>query len=45
MAPIVDMSDKHAWDDSLLISSWEDALNEYKVRKLCGGQIVQENVG
>ncbi|USP76470.1 hypothetical protein yc1106_03744 [Curvularia clavata] len=32
MAPVVDMSDKHAWDDSLLISSWEDALNEYKGR-------------
>ncbi|EUC27161.1 hypothetical protein COCCADRAFT_112406 [Bipolaris zeicola 26-R-13] len=30
MAPVVDMSDKHAWDDSLLISSWDDALNEYK---------------
>lgn len=32
MAPIVDMSDKHAWDDSLLISSWDEALNEYKVK-------------
>jgi hypothetical protein len=32
MAPIVDMSDKNAWDDSLLINSWDDAVNEYKVR-------------
>lgn len=32
MAPIVDMSDKNAWDDSVLIDSWDDAVNEYKVR-------------
>jgi hypothetical protein len=32
MAPIVpDMSDKKAWDDSLLINSWDEAVNEYKV--------------
>lgn len=31
MAPVVDMSDKHAWDDSLLINSWDEAVNEYKV--------------
>ncbi|KAH6875371.1 hypothetical protein BKA58DRAFT_119862 [Alternaria rosae] len=30
MAPTVDMSDKNAWDDSLLIDSWEEAVNEYK---------------
>ncbi|RAR01845.1 survival motor neuron-like protein [Stemphylium lycopersici] len=30
MAPVVDMSDKHAWDDSLLINSWDEAVNEYK---------------
>lgn len=32
MAPVVDMSDKNAWDDSLLIYSWDSAVNEYKVR-------------
>lgn len=32
MAPVVDMSDKNAWDDSLLIDSWDSAVNEYKVR-------------
>ena len=31
MAPVVDMSDKNAWDDSLLIDSWDSAVNEYKV--------------
>ncbi|KAG9385467.1 SMN domain containing protein [Pyrenophora tritici-repentis] len=30
MAPIVDMSDKNAWDDSVLIDSWDNAVNEYK---------------
>ncbi|KAI4629247.1 uncharacterized protein J4E87_003509 [Alternaria ethzedia] len=30
MAPVVDMSDKNAWDDSLLIDSWDEAVNEYK---------------
>ncbi|CAG5182091.1 uncharacterized protein ALTATR162_LOCUS9987 [Alternaria atra] len=30
MAPIVDMSDKNAWDDSLLINSWDSAVDEYK---------------
>ncbi|RYN23539.1 hypothetical protein AA0113_g5211 [Alternaria arborescens] len=30
MAPVVDMSDKNAWDDSLLIDSWDSAVNEYK---------------
>jgi len=32
MAPVVDMSDKNAWDDSMLIDSWDEAVNEYKVR-------------
>jgi hypothetical protein len=31
MAPIVDMSDKNAWNDQDLIDSWDDAVNEYKV--------------
>ncbi|KAE8822362.1 hypothetical protein HRS9139_10383 [Pyrenophora teres f. teres] len=30
MAPIVDMSDKNAWDDSVLIDSWDNAVNEYR---------------
>ncbi|KAF1940803.1 hypothetical protein EJ02DRAFT_503922 [Clathrospora elynae] len=30
MAPIVDMSDKNAWDDSLLIDSWDGAVTEYR---------------
>ncbi|KAF1850021.1 uncharacterized protein K460DRAFT_372407 [Cucurbitaria berberidis CBS 394.84] len=30
MAPGIDMSDKNAWDDSLLINSWNDAVTEYK---------------
>jgi hypothetical protein len=34
MAPIVDMGDKRAWDDSLLISSWDEAVNEYQVGSL-----------
>jgi hypothetical protein len=31
MAPGIDMSDKNAWDDSLLINSWNDAVEEYEV--------------
>jgi hypothetical protein len=31
MAPAVDMSDKNAWDDSLLVNSWNDAVKEYEV--------------
>ncbi|KAF1830826.1 hypothetical protein BDW02DRAFT_533275 [Decorospora gaudefroyi] len=30
MAPSVNLNDKRAWDDSLLINSWNDALKEYK---------------
>ncbi|KAL1797349.1 hypothetical protein ACET3X_003955 [Alternaria dauci] len=30
MAPVVDMSDKNAWDDALLIDSWDSAVDEYK---------------
>ncbi|KAL6707190.1 hypothetical protein ACN47E_004737 [Coniothyrium glycines] len=30
MTPSIDMSDRNAWDDSLLIDSWNDALTEYK---------------
>lgn len=26
------MSDRNAWDDSLLINSWNDAVKEYDVR-------------
>ncbi|KAH7389354.1 hypothetical protein DE146DRAFT_160818 [Phaeosphaeria sp. MPI-PUGE-AT-0046c] len=29
MAPGIDMSDRNAWDDSLLINSWNDAVKEY----------------
>jgi hypothetical protein len=34
MAPIVDMSDKNAWNDQDLIDSWDDAVNEYKAGAL-----------
>ncbi|KAH7094838.1 hypothetical protein FB567DRAFT_14829 [Paraphoma chrysanthemicola] len=30
MAPGIDMSDKNAWDDSLLMNSWNDAVKEYE---------------
>lgn len=30
MAPVIDMSDQNAWDDSVLINSWNDAVAEYK---------------
>ena len=33
MAPVIDMSDQNAWDDSVLINSWNDAVAEYKVCK------------
>ncbi|CBX91869.1 hypothetical protein IAQ61_000086 [Plenodomus lingam] len=29
-ADFIDISDKNAWDDSLLINSWDDAVAEYK---------------
>lgn len=31
MAPGIKLDDKNAWDDSVLINSWDEALNEYKV--------------
>lgn len=30
MASVIDMSDQNAWDDSVLIDSWDDAVLEYK---------------
>ncbi|KAH7360051.1 hypothetical protein BKA66DRAFT_514895 [Pyrenochaeta sp. MPI-SDFR-AT-0127] len=30
MASGIDMNDENAWDDSLLIDSWNDAVTEYK---------------
>ncbi|KAI8934022.1 hypothetical protein NX059_008790 [Plenodomus lindquistii] len=30
MSPGIDMGDANAWDDSLLINSWDDAVAEYK---------------
>lgn len=29
--PVVDMSDKNAWDDSYLTKNWADTLKEYEV--------------
>lgn len=30
MAPGINVDDQNAWDDSVLINSWDEALNEYK---------------
>ncbi|KAF2707026.1 hypothetical protein K504DRAFT_458492 [Pleomassaria siparia CBS 279.74] len=30
MAPGINLNDENAWDDSVLINSWDEALNEYK---------------
>ena len=32
------------WDDSALVSSWNDALQEYKVRKTGTGQHRETNI-
>lgn len=31
MTPVIDMGDQNAWDDSMLINSWDNAVTEYKV--------------
>lgn len=34
MADSINLGDDSIWDDSALVKSWDDALNEYKVRQL-----------
>ena len=33
MQSVVDFNDKHAWDDSFLVNSWDEALAEYNVSR------------
>jgi hypothetical protein len=34
MQSVADFDDKHAWDDSYLINSWDEALAEYNVSRV-----------